>query len=55
MQQAEAIPEAELLEEGRYAWLGDYPLMAVLEGTWRHHGEHLEELLARMGWDTDPA
>jgi hypothetical protein len=41
---AEAVPEAVLLEEGKYPWLNQYPLGAVLVGTFNHHKEHLEAL-----------
>ena len=43
---AQAIPEADLLATGRYAWLKEYPLSAVLLGSYGHHEEHLEPLLA---------
>lgn len=36
----EAIPEADLFVSGRYAWLPDYPLAAVVEGSLEHHREH---------------
>jgi hypothetical protein len=42
---AAALPEETLFETGRYAWLDGYPLAAVLEGSFEHHQEHLEELL----------
>lgn len=50
---AEAIPEQDLLEVGRYSWLSntdplrgkEYPLSAVLLGSYNHHEEHLEPLL----------
>jgi len=43
----EAIPEADLNEPGRYAWLGDYPISAVVEGSLDHlHGEHEPALRA---------
>ncbi len=45
----EEIPEKELLEAGRYRWLGEYPLSAVLLGSYEHHEEHLEQMLARFG------
>ena len=52
MQQADAVPEADLLEKGRYAWLAKHALLAVLDGTYEHHREeHLEPLLERLGWD----
>jgi hypothetical protein len=40
-----AIPEKDLMEVGKYAWLPDYPLAAVLTGSGEHHEEHLEPLL----------
>lgn len=44
---AEAIPEKELLDVGRYSWLEGYSLFAVLKGSYEHHHEdHLEPLLA---------
>jgi hypothetical protein len=42
---AEAIPENDLLEVGQYPWLKEYPLSAVLLGTYDHHHEHFEPLL----------
>lgn len=43
----EAIPEKDLLEVGKYSWLREYPLIAVLQGSYaHHHEEHLEPLLA---------
>jgi hypothetical protein len=36
-----AVPEADLLQPGRYPWLGDYPLSEVVNGTVGHlHEEH---------------
>ena len=35
----EELPEDVLLEDGRYPWLDGHPLIAVLEGTYRHHHE----------------
>ena len=43
---AESIPEKDLLEIGKYPWLKEYPLSAVLLGSYEHHEEHLEPLLA---------
>jgi hypothetical protein len=41
-----AIPENDLFDAGRYAWLEDYPLYMVLQNSYEHHhGEHLEPLL----------
>jgi len=45
IEQAEALPAEDLLTPGRFAWLGDHPLAAVLEGTRGHHAEHLEDFL----------
>jgi len=39
---AKAIDEEALVETGRYSWLPDYSLMAVLKGSFEHHEEHLE-------------
>ena len=44
MELAEAIPEKDLLEVGRYRWIEGYPLSAVLLGSYEHHEEHLEAL-----------
>jgi len=41
---AEAMPEKDLLEDGRYAWLNGYALSTVLLGSYEHHVEHLEPL-----------
>ena len=42
---AREIPEKDLLERGRYAWLGEYTLMDVLQGSYdHHHEEHLQPL-----------
>lgn len=38
-----ALSETELFESGRYAWLGDYPLGAVITGAAGHLDEHLED------------
>ena len=46
---AQAIPEQDLLEAGRYPWLEGNPLIAVLRGTYKHHhDEHLQPLLALL-------
>ena len=43
----EAIPEKDLLDPGRYAWLEGQPLSLVLDSSYEHHHEeHLEPLLA---------
>ena len=42
-----AIPEKDLLEPGRYPWLGKYPLSLILLSSYEHHQlEHREPLLA---------
>lgn len=40
------IPEKDLFEPGRYAWMGTYALSASSMGSLEHHEEHLETLLA---------
>jgi len=42
------IPEKELLDGGKYAWLEGHPLAFVLVASYDHHQEHLEKLLARL-------
>ena len=37
-----------LLDAGCYAWLNGYALADVLLGSYEHHQEHLEKLLARL-------
>jgi len=44
----EQIPEPALLDASRYGWLNGYSLADVLLGSYDHHQEHLEKLLARM-------
>ena len=44
-----ALPEPALLDASRYAWLNGYSLADVLLGSYDHHQEHLEKLLARLG------
>ncbi len=46
LQLAEAIPEEKWFVSGVPAWLGEYRLSAVLEGSHEHHQEHLDELKA---------
>lgn len=45
---SEQIPEPVLLDASRYAWLNGYALADVLLGSYDHHQEHLEKLLARL-------
>jgi hypothetical protein len=40
------IPEKDLLEPGRYAWMGNNPLSASAIGSWDHHLEHFDTLTA---------
>ena len=43
----EEVPEQDLLQTGKYPWLADYALAAILAATYDHHHiEHLEPLLA---------
>jgi hypothetical protein len=46
--QAEAIPEANLLAANQYPWLEGYSLADVLQGSYDHHEEHYEWLTARL-------
>ncbi len=41
---AQQIPEPDYFEIGKYAWLNEYPLAAVLRGSYNHHHEHLQDL-----------
>ena len=41
---AEKINENDLLNPDKYSWLKGYPLIAVLQGSYNHHAEHLEKL-----------
>jgi len=45
---AETIPEEDLVQGGKYAWLKEYPLSAVLLGSYEHHKEHREGLVAHL-------
>jgi hypothetical protein len=51
---AEAIPERDLLQAGKYDWLGDRTLADVLYGSYDHHHEEhygpLMEVLKEKGW-----
>jgi hypothetical protein len=38
--------QRDLLDGGKYTWLGNLALVDLLLGTYDHHQEHLEELLA---------
>jgi hypothetical protein len=41
------ISEQEFIEPDRYAWLGGYPLVAVLEGTLEHHRDHRDSITGK--------
>ncbi len=40
------IPEKDLLEHGRYKWMGKYALSDSCMGSYEHHEEHMDKLLA---------
>jgi hypothetical protein len=42
----EKLPEKDLLDSGKYSWMKGYPLVFTLLGSYDHHREHLEELVA---------
>jgi hypothetical protein len=46
LRSAEAINERDLLDTGRYSWLGGYSLALILLASYDHHQEHYEKLLA---------
>jgi hypothetical protein len=41
---AEGVTERDLLDGGRFSWLGGSPPAVILLATYDHHREHLEEL-----------
>lgn len=43
---ANAIPEKDILDSSRYTWQNGTALSAVLLGSYEHHQEHFEPLLA---------
>jgi hypothetical protein len=43
-----AIAEKDLLDSGRYPWMGGYPLANSLLASYDHHQEHLEKLLVSL-------
>ena len=43
---SQGISEHDLLDSGKYPWLGGYPLVLYLIGTYDHHREHYDELFA---------
>jgi hypothetical protein len=42
------IPEKNLLDTDKYPWLEGYSLALVLLGSYTHHQEHLDKLVARL-------
>ncbi len=42
---AKAISEKDLLDSGKYPWLGGYPLALIFLASYDHHHEHLEHVL----------
>ncbi len=47
MELGAAIPETDLLDAGRYPWMGGYPLAASLLNSYaHHHDDHFEPLVA---------
>jgi hypothetical protein len=45
----EALPEQDLDDPRRFAWLNGAPLSAVLEGSYEHYDEHYESLRQHLG------
>lgn len=51
----EAVPEKDLMDPGRYAWLEGQPLSLVLLSSYEHHHvEHLDPLLAWLRQKSNP-
>jgi hypothetical protein len=48
LESAAAISERDLLDSGLHPWMNGSPLASVLLGTYDHHQEHFEQLLARL-------
>jgi hypothetical protein len=49
IEQAEAVPEKDLLEPGRYEWLGGEPLSIILVSSYdHHHEEHYGPLVEQL-------
>jgi hypothetical protein len=50
MELGKAIPEKDWSDSGKYLWLEEYPISAVLLWSYEHHHiDHLEPLLAWIG------
>jgi len=43
------VSEKDLLDSGRYPWLGGRPLAFILLASYDHHQEHFEKLLVWLG------
>ncbi len=41
---SQLIPEKDLVEVGRFPWMGKYPLIASPVGAWDHHQEHYDTI-----------
>jgi hypothetical protein len=52
IQLAEGIEERDLLDSGRYEWMGSYPLAWVLLASYDHHQEHLDKAVAWLNRTT---
>lgn len=48
---AEGMPSRDLMEPGRFPWLNEYPLIAVLHGIYEHH--HVDHLGSLLAWIDD--
>ncbi len=46
LESGERISERDMMDESRYVWMEMRPLALVLIGTYDHHQEHLDKLLA---------
>ncbi len=46
LKSGEGILERDLLDSGKYPWMGGYPLAFVFIASYDHHQEHYEKLLA---------
>jgi hypothetical protein len=42
----ESISERDMMDESKYTWMETRPLALILIGTYDHHQEHLDKLLA---------
>jgi len=46
LESGEGFTEKDLLDSGKYSWLGGYSLAFILIASYDHHQEHYEQLLA---------